>query len=445
MKLLSKNILFSMIILSLSLFSFAANESKKVAMVRLKRGSAEGVFGGKSSTIDKGEWIKEGTVIKTGSKSFVKLSFIDKSSMNIGPNSEVVIEKFNNKEAGVINVLSGKIRSQVTKNYLNMDKDKSKLFVKSKSAVMGIRGTDFMFATSKATGATTAVLFEGSVVFNKMNEKDRGRDLESIVNEGRRINPGQFSVARRDMKRATVPSKMSSKQFYRLEKNNNFESEGADRKVANEVTKSIVPKGLSGDVVKGENKGLLQDVKVEVNSNSQSKIDLQSTKGFVKGSEVKPTDGSFVHIESGTVIPMGGDSYFDETTNEWSSNTNGAVDASGEYVPPVEHKITDQGDLIKIDPTTGEKVHISTKIAPVDSLSEFGKLGKETSEGELSKEGPEPAGEAVEPDKNQEGFQSTPMPVDGANSIKPGTTGFRDPVRLPPKKMPRTKIKAKFQ
>src|SRR5690606_40301890 len=48
------------------------------------------------------------------------------------------------RSAGVINVLSGKIRSKVTKNYLDMDQDKSKLFVKSKSAVMGIRGTDFI-------------------------------------------------------------------------------------------------------------------------------------------------------------------------------------------------------------------------------------------------------------------------------------------------------------
>ena len=167
-----KKYLFLFIFLfTASVFS-SQNAGKKVALVKIVKGSATFLsLSGDKDYIRKGMWLTEGTIVKTEPRSFVKLSFIDKSSMNIGPKSELKIEKFSKDEAGVINILTGKIRSKVTKDYLQMNKDKSKLFIKSKSAVMGIRGTDFLFSTNKVTGATTAVLFEGKVVFNKINRR----------------------------------------------------------------------------------------------------------------------------------------------------------------------------------------------------------------------------------------------------------------------------------
>lgn len=366
--------------LGMSLVSFADSNPKKVAVVKLKRGSVEAGLKGTIGPISKGKWLREGSVIKTGARSFVKLSFIDKSSMNIGPNSEVIIEKFDSKEAGVINVISGKIRSQVTKNYLDMEKDKSKLFVKSSSAVMGIRGTDFMFSTSKQTGATTAILFEGSVVFNKLNASDRGKKLESIVNKGRRIYPGQFSIAKRRGKKVTVPSKLSSKQFFKLEKNKNLKSDSVDKKVKVVSHRSIVPPGLSG-----------ADIKSEINLETKSqRTDFSSSKGFRDGDNIKPADGSLVHIESGTVIPMGGDSHFDSNTNEWQSSSNGGVDSSGEYIPPVKHVITDKGELIRLDPATGERTNISTDVQSIDTMPAFNDIPGTKIEDQEAKEGTKP-------------------------------------------------------
>ena len=140
----------------------AGKGGKNAAIVKMLRGQATVSGAAGEKPLKRGMWIREGEVVKTGKRSFVRLSFVDKSTMNVGPGSEMKIEKFSKKEAGIVNVISGKIRSKVTKDYLNMDKDKSKLFVKSKSAVMGIRGTDFIFSAHKETGATTAVLFEGS-------------------------------------------------------------------------------------------------------------------------------------------------------------------------------------------------------------------------------------------------------------------------------------------
>lgn len=358
----------------------AADRAKNVAIVKMVRGQADLVEAEGPQKIVKGMWLREGSIVKTSNRSFVRLSFIDKSTMNVGPNSEMKIEKFTGEDASVINVISGKIRSQVSKNYLNIDKEKSKMFVKSKAAVMGIRGTDFIFSANKKTGATTAVLFEGSVVFNRLGANDKGRDLESIVDKGRRIRPGQFSVTRHDMKRPTVPAKMSSSQLRALYKNKNFENhDGQEKRQAKR--RSVVPPGLTGRAVSSSGEGVDQGLKNILGPKSRREPGAigpdESSKGFIKGEDIKPVDGSIVHIESGTVIPLGSDSQYDSNSKEWVSSSF-EVDSRGEIVPPKGYRLTEDGVLIKLT-EGGTASEIKLKISPLDQTQSLEEM--ETIEG----------------------------------------------------------------
>ena len=194
----------------------------KVAQVKMLRGEASLKNGGK---LVQDQWVSSGVVIVTAEKSFVRLMFIDKSQMNIGPNSEMKIEQFGGGDAGVIDLVKGKIRSQVSKDYLQQkDKDKSKMFIKTPNAVMGIRGTDFMISTNGIN--TSAVLFEGEVVFEKMSPSEaRGINtdrLEAVVDRGVRIMPGEFSVVDASRPNPTVPTLLNVQQMENLEKNQDF-------------------------------------------------------------------------------------------------------------------------------------------------------------------------------------------------------------------------------
>jgi hypothetical protein len=415
----------------LSFFAFSGQSTKNVANVKLKRGIASIIApDGTKADIKRGMWIKEGSIIKTGAKSFVRLSFIDKSSMNIGPKSELKIEKFSKEDAGVINILTGKIRAKVTKDYLKIDKDKSKLFIKSKSAVMGIRGTDFIFTANAKTGASTAVLFEGSVVFSKINRGTDLADLEKVVDRGRRIHPGEFSVAIRGKNKATIPSKMSSRQFRGLEKNDQFTEEAVQKKV--KKVKSIVPPGLAGDIVISDNKNLAAEIKQVININVETKTSerdeeqVQESKGFVKGDDIKPVDGSIVHLESGTIIPLGVDSQFDANAGEWVSNSIGSIDGAGDYFPPDGYIITDEGHLLKTDSTTGniqeviigdikpldevkplDDIQVKEYVAPIDTAPIDG-IDPRTGEPILEDERP-PLGEEPPP----EGEEAPPVVEEG--------------------------------
>jgi len=148
----------------LSLISTEVLAQSKAAKVIILRGSAEYTTkDGTKVSIKRGDWLPEGAIVKTEAKSFVKLLFVDKSSLNIAPKSSVTIAKFSKKKAGIINLLQGKIRSKVVKDYLN-DGDKgkkSKLFIKTKTAAMGVRGTDFSVETTGKVDTLNVV--EGNV------------------------------------------------------------------------------------------------------------------------------------------------------------------------------------------------------------------------------------------------------------------------------------------
>ncbi|MDC0255764.1 FecR family protein, partial [Bacteriovoracales bacterium] len=170
------------------LFSFISAEvfaQSKAARVIILRGTAQVTTkDGTTTKLKRGDWLPEGSIVKTEAKSFVKLLFIDKSSLNIAPKSSITIAKFSKKKAGIINLLQGKIRSKVVKDYMNKGEKgkKSKLFIKTKTAAMGVRGTDFTVGTgvvdtvtvvegTVTVAQTTSTSFNPSTLDNILNTK----------------------------------------------------------------------------------------------------------------------------------------------------------------------------------------------------------------------------------------------------------------------------------
>lgn len=390
--LLTLTALISSVLLSLFV---TAQDSKNVAVVKMMRGNVKVAYGSKTESIKKGDWVKEGGVVKTADKSFAKLVFIDKSSINVAPNSEMVIEKFSKKEAGLLNMVKGKIRAQVSKDYLEMSKDqKSKLFVKSPSAVMGIRGTDFLFTYNPESKASSAILFEGNVAFSKLENGERPsyNNLDKVVERDNvRVYQGQFSVAASNSKAATIPAVLNVQQSEALKKGTEYgvkpsvkgkaPASVAPQAKADRPKKSVVPPGLNGKVVASENKELKKAAaqiastapKRSIASAAPAKVEHAPAPkvvadGYVTSDgKVKPTNGSFLHIETGVIIAPPEDATFDPNTNSYIADTSsGAVTESGEYVPPQNVEIKSSGEIVKVETNaSGQKVE--TVLKPADS------------------------------------------------------------------------------
>ena len=160
----------------------------------------------------------EGTYLKTGENSFIRLVFIDKSTITLGSNSIIKIAKFNRTESGIINVLRGQMRAKVSKSYMDIDdKEKSKLFIRTKTAAMGVRGTDFEVDFDEETNHTTLLTFEGKVAINALDEKNSRRELnqdelEKVLNRKDRamVTRGFISEHRQEIKKIE-PKKMEVK------------------------------------------------------------------------------------------------------------------------------------------------------------------------------------------------------------------------------------------
>ncbi len=360
------------LMLSITLvWSFSAFAGKKVAVVTMLRGQVEILTLGKTTALKEKDPIEDGAVIKTSEKSFVKLVFFDKSQMNIGPNSEMKIEKFSGDDSGVIDLVKGKIRSQVTKDYLQMGKDKSKLFIKTPNAVMGVRGTDFMISTNGIN--TSTVLFEGEIVFNKLEDRSEINtgNLENIVSNGVRMQPGEFSVMDASRPSPTEPALLNIKQIEKLEKNENFESDRNPSAAKDDTGKgTVVPGGLDGKAVSNNSETINQEVaKVAVIEGPKS-ASSSNADGFENGEKIKPANGSFVHIDSGVIIPPGPGSVLDPNTNTYIASPGaGSVNADGNYVPPKNVEITPDGKIFAVTAGADGKSVVKEIAAPSPVLA----------------------------------------------------------------------------
>lgn len=104
--------------------------------------------------------------VKTGKDSRAKIVMVDKNEINVSPESEFSLSKYEynpdeNKKDVMINVIYGKIRAKVSQKY---DGD-NKFRVKTPTAVAGVRGTDFITAFTPATQESRVITFEGRVEF----------------------------------------------------------------------------------------------------------------------------------------------------------------------------------------------------------------------------------------------------------------------------------------
>jgi hypothetical protein len=450
------SILLALILTLASTWWVTAEDAKNVAVVQMMRGNVSVLYGSASAPVKQGDWIKEGGIIKTAEKSIAKLVFIDKSSINVAPNSEMKVEKFSKTEAGLLDVVKGKIRAEVTKDYLEMNEgQKSKLFVKSPSAVMGIRGTEFIFSHNHLNNTSSAVLIEGQVAFSKLGvgERPSYNQLDRVVERDNiQIRGGEFSVAAPTSKAATIPAVLNVKQMESIKSNSEFAASADPTQAKADDSKekrSVVPPGLSGKVVASENTELKKVGESAANENGRTiasekandkAVDkanansaVSKAEGFVTNDgKVKPANGSFLDIATGVVVAPPDDSQYDPGTNTFIPSAKaGDVAASGDYIPPKNVEIKADGQVVKTEVVGGveQKVVLNPKggVLPVTTLANMAKGSAGAPSGFIP---PPPIGTAPKNDVlnsqfNQNGFQDISI----NNNTSTGLSGTSIPTR----------------
>ncbi|EQC44096.1 sigma factor regulatory protein, FecR/PupR family [Bacteriovorax sp. BSW11_IV] len=366
---------FSFLLLSFtSLYLFATDivvaSENGVAKAIIVRGDVSAKIDGKMTKINKNDWLPEGAVVQTQDKSFVKFLLIDKSQMNLGPNSQMEISAFPQKDAGIITLMKGQLRSKVTKDYMKMDdKDRSKLFIKTKTAAMGVRGTDFQVNYSPENDNTTLITFEGAVAMGQIDAIEKARsfsqkNLESIVSgpNAVMVKQGQFSgVAPARSNRPNEPIKINPAQFDVLKKNET----GAETPAATSETtsatktfKSPIPPGVNSKEFANDTSAVAKQVAGAVGADNMKKamaikgpkdIKFAPPEGF-KDKETgafAPPSGGFVDLKTAQYIPPPAGSAFDAVTKTYvPPKEMGTFNArTGQYVNTT-YKLMANGNMV---------------------------------------------------------------------------------------------------
>ena len=164
-----KTLVLSLIaVLFVSPVSFAGDP---LGTIKALKGSAEIVKGKSKTPLKKGDAVKDGDLVATGKKSALVIQLNDKSVIKLGSRSRLRI-KPPRSQSGLELVL-GEMFSRVRKAATDKDGPKGTFKVRTKSAVAGVRGTEFYTSYGKKENPDDIWLCvnEGEVEVTKLKGK----------------------------------------------------------------------------------------------------------------------------------------------------------------------------------------------------------------------------------------------------------------------------------
>lgn len=176
----------------------------------------------KAVPAEKGSKVCQGDIVVAGPMARAKVVMEDGNELNISPESRIVLEEYvykpaDNKKKVMLNVLYGKVRTATKEENMYGDKaadgQANSFQVKTKSAVAGVRGTDFLTSFDRRSNRAEVITFRGrvevgtlgprGVILNAVNV-GAGQKTEAVL--GQPPSPPK-SVPKVDMDRANNDSK----------------------------------------------------------------------------------------------------------------------------------------------------------------------------------------------------------------------------------------------
>ncbi|MBK25669.1 MAG: hypothetical protein CME70_16850 [Halobacteriovorax sp.] len=153
------------LIILIGLFFSLASNAKITATVEKFNGQV--LYNGKQ--ISNATIFEENGFIEVKEKSYLKLKVaVYNSTMALGPGAKLQIKFPPNPKHSPFTLFNGLLR------WATKGPAKQKGLIKTKTAAMAVRGTEFLAVVSELLGETEIYCFNGKVIFaNRANNKDR--------------------------------------------------------------------------------------------------------------------------------------------------------------------------------------------------------------------------------------------------------------------------------
>jgi hypothetical protein len=309
-------------------------------IIKLK-GKVTALYPGELEAVQlkKGAKVKEDTSLLSAKGAFAIVRLNDKSKLILGPNSKLVVQFPKNAGTGIVTLLKGKVRSKVPKNKKNAIKQ----IIQTRSAALGVRGTEFQATFNPTSAMTSLVTYKGKVALVKKNKKSRkkldlltsrkkknkgkvkNRDLDKLFKkQAVVVEPGSYSAVSENLKKATEPVNLNPKQFSILKANDTF------------VKKKISEKKLKKEE---------ERIKKIYAKRAKRREKKAGATFDLKSGSYKPKDGGYIDLETGIYVPPSSKAKFDKKLNIFvDKDVEEKLSASGDFKTP---------DGLKLDPKKG--------------------------------------------------------------------------------------------
>ena len=267
-------ILMILLIDSSALFA-DSSPATRVGYVLKVRGDAFARYAHKRKQVKlfRGKKVNGNALITTGKKSFVKIKFEDGSLISLGPSGMIALSQKYKSRPRLVELLKGKMRGIVDPKGKPPKGYEHKMYIKTRSASIGIRGTDFLLVHNDKNHITSNITLKGEVHLYKKEDLEihetlreeldgkqkikfgQGDGLDNVADHllhhhVEKIPKGHFSGAFPSYDKSSKPVHISLHQLNALKKNNDFGNKSKGRvvkgnyKVAmnNEKNSYLVPR-----------------------------------------------------------------------------------------------------------------------------------------------------------------------------------------------------------
>jgi hypothetical protein len=336
------NIIFLFIILLATSFNAFTNENNDekilpVGKVNYIRGSAYR----NESLLDINSEIFEGDTVRTLKSSVVKIMMINEAIITIAPKSVMIIEQYIREDENLIHLLKGVIRAKVVKNPTSKE---NSLIIKSSTAALGVRGTDFQFTYNTENKVSSVLTYDGIVGFKRIkSSKFNYNDLNNELAKSNtyEVTKGEYSANNIKTGKINIPTRISISQYHALKKNKIFKRSFAKQSTQKKY-RSIIPAGAPSKSFKSK---AFVPFKTKMKKISHS-------DGFysTQTEEFSPAAGGYLDSTTGIYIEPDSKSAFNNEQQSYSPSPEvGTINPkTGEYLPPKGFKLTPKGEFTPI-------------------------------------------------------------------------------------------------
>ena len=330
------------LLLSLS-FTQVSYAKVYIAKVTKLRGSVTQLIPGKhkASTLKVGDQLTEDTSVVTSKRSFVRIRFLDGSNISLGPRGKVVVSKMNKSGKGILTLLKGQLRSKIISV---KSKTKShKFLIKTKSASLGVRGTEFQTIYNPENNITNLLTYKGEVAIAKVEYKKNKKN--SYENKISKISKKQISNSKAIRLKKDLNTEMESAL---ADKNVIIVKQGQFSGALDSVDRATLPVNISTGQLNAlyQNTDLKESSKTKLSSLSATNSQKDFLKPIVSDSppegiyypnngDFAQKSGGFIDVKTGIYVPPDRTSTFSQTKNIYLAQKVGNYDVNtGEYHAP---------------------------------------------------------------------------------------------------------------